>query len=41
MMHARTDAISLKEITKLGAPMCILAVVIYTFIGFPIANLLF
>ena len=41
MMHARTDAISLKEITKLGAPMCILAVIIYTFIGFPIANLLF
>ena len=41
MMHARTDAISLKEITKLGFPMCIIALLVYTFIGFPIANLLF
>ena len=41
MMHAKTDCISLKEIFKLGVPMCIIAVLVYTFIGFPIANILF
>lgn len=41
MLHARTDAVSLKEIVKLGFPMCVIAVLVYTFIGFPIANILF
>lgn len=41
MMHARTEDISLGEIMKLGLPMCVIAVLAYTFIGFPIANILF
>ena len=41
MLHARTDAVSLKEIIKLGFPMCVIAVLVYTFVGFPIANILF
>ena len=41
MLHARRDLVSYGEIIKLFLPMCVIALITYTFIGFPIANILF
>lgn len=41
MLHGQKDAISTKEILKLGFPMCAIALIVYTVIGYPIANMLF
>lgn len=41
MMHARKDLIEFKHILKFGFPICIAGWVIYTFVGYQIAKLLF
>lgn len=41
MLHAQKHSISFKEIQTLGIPMCIIALLLYTFVGFPIAKILF
>ena len=41
MMHARKDLISFADILKIGFPLCIMAVVLYVVIGYPLAEFLF
>lgn len=41
VLHARKDLVTYGEIMKLFLPMCVIALLVYTFIGFPIANILF
>lgn len=41
MLHAQKHLISFKEIQVLGLPMCTIALLLYTFVGFPIAKILF
>ncbi len=41
MMHANKEYISFKQIIILGLPVCVIALIIYTVVGFPIAKLLF
>lgn len=41
MLHAKKDAISFNQIMLLGLPMCLIALLAYTFIGYPIAKILF
>ena len=41
MLHGQKEYISFKQIEILGIPMCIAALLLYTFIGYPIAKILF
>ena len=41
MMHAQKDLITFKQIETLALPMCVVALLLYTFIGYPIAKFLF
>lgn len=41
MMHAQKEYISFKQIQMLAIPICIVALLAYTFIGYPIAKILF
>lgn len=41
MMHARKDLVSFSDIIKIGAPMCVAALILYVVIGYPLATLLF
>lgn len=41
VLNARKDLVTYGEIMKLFLPMCVIALLVYTFIGFPIANILF
>ena len=41
MLHGLKNMVSTKEIIPIGLPMCIIALLVYTFIGFPIAKFLF
>lgn len=41
MMHGMKDQISFKQIMILGIPVCVMALLLYTFIGYPVAKLLF
>ncbi len=40
MLYSRNDVTS-KEIMQIGLPMCVIALLAYTFIGFPIAKIFF
>jgi sodium-dependent dicarboxylate transporter 2/3/5 len=41
MLHARKDLVSYGEILRLFVPMAIIALLVYSFVGFKIANFLF
>lgn len=41
MLHARKDLVEYKEIIQLFLPMVVIALLVYTFIGYPIAKILF
>ncbi len=41
MMHAQKDLISTRQIIAYGLPMCIVSLILYTFIGYPLAKALF
>ena len=41
MMHAQKDLITFKQIETLALPMCAVALLLYTFIGYPLAKFLF
>ncbi|AGA70040.1 di-/tricarboxylate transporter [Desulfitobacterium dichloroeliminans LMG P-21439] len=41
MMHGRTDVYNTGEIMRLGFPICVVTLVYYIFIGYPLAKLLF
>ena len=41
ILHARKDLVSYGEIMKLFVPMCVIALITYTLVGFQIANFLF
>ena len=41
MMHARKDLISFADILKIGIPLCLMALVLYVVIGYPLAAFLF
>ena len=41
MLHARRDLVSYGEIIKLFLPMAVIALLVYAFVGFKIANFLF
>lgn len=41
MLHAQKDKITFKQIETLALPMCLIAWAAYTFIGYPVANILF
>lgn len=40
MMHGRKDIYSTSEILQIGLPMCIVTLVLYIFIGYPLAKML-
>lgn len=40
-MHARKDLISFADILKIGIPLCLMALVLYVVIGYPLAAFLF
>ena len=41
MMHGRKDIFEAKYIYKIGLPMSLLVLVLYTFVGYPLAKILF
>ena len=41
MMHARKDLVSFGNILKIGIPICILALLLYVLVGYPLAEFLF
>lgn len=41
MMHARKDIYSTKDIMTIGFPVCIFTLLVYIFIGYPMAKMLF
>lgn len=41
MLHGLKNMVTTKEIISIGLPMCIIALLVYTLIGFPIAKFLF
>lgn len=41
MMHARKDLVSFGDILKIGIPICILALLLYVLVGYPLAEFLF
>lgn len=41
MLHARKDLVEYKEIIQLFLPMVVIALLVYTFIGYPIAKISF
>jgi hypothetical protein len=41
MLHARKDLVSYGEILRLFVPMAVIALLVYAFVGFKIANFLF
>lgn len=41
IMHGRKDLISMKDILTMGTPICIIGWLLYTFVGSPLANMLF
>lgn len=40
MMHARKDIYSTQEILKIGLPMCIITLLLYSFVGYPLCKFL-
>ena len=40
MMHGRKDIYSTSEILKIGFPMCVVTLLLYSFIGYPLCKLL-
>lgn len=40
MMHGRKDIYSTKEILSIGLPMCAITLLMYIFIGYPLAKML-
>ena len=41
MMHSRKDIYASKDILRIGLPLCLLTLVFYIFIGYPLAKLFF